>query len=117
MKGQKEAVVEYIKAFGYIVPDKVVLAHNHYEAIVDKVVQDIVNGIVSYGKDKTRMYDIRKYVRSMVKNHLNKASELNGGAYTPSSKKATPKEESPSLDRDSLTSGLSTALDMFMGVE
>lgn len=64
---------------------------------------------------------MRRYVRSMIKNHLNKAPELNGGVRpsgrgtaTFTTKKA---DKVPSLDRSALSPGLAAALDAFTGVE
>jgi hypothetical protein len=116
MKGQKEALVEYVKAFGYTVPSKVNLTNAHFESIVDRLVDDIQNDLVSYGKDKTIGHEVRKYVRSMIKNHLNKAKELNGGQYSPKTGKQKIVEKiSHPLDKTQLTPGLSNAFDKYMG--
>jgi hypothetical protein len=119
MKGQKEAVVEYIKGLGHILPSKVNLPTSEFEFIVDKVVCDIGNDRVSYGKDKTLTQEVRRYVRSMIKNHLNKAPELNGGIRkgTLNNTIVAKKQKGPTLDRGALTPGLTAALDAFTGAK
>lgn len=54
MKGQKEAVVEYIKGLGHILPSKVNLPTSEFEFIVDKVVCDIGHNL-AYHMAKIRL--------------------------------------------------------------
>jgi hypothetical protein len=82
-KGQKEAVIEYVKqALPGFVPFKdialVHLSHSALEAIKAHICTDISNGVVEYSKDPTNLAEVRTYGRSMVMNHLKKAKELNG---------------------------------------
>lgn len=43
------------------------------------VAQGITSGEVDYGKDKSDLKEVMKYVRGMVNNHFRKCKELNGG--------------------------------------
>lgn len=82
MKGQKQAVVEYVMAcLPAFKPGDValmMLTRDQLETIKKQVGDDMYSGVVEYGKapDFTEVY---QYARSMVMNHLKKAKELNGG--------------------------------------
>lgn len=116
MKGQKEALIDEIKNFGITLPTKVTLNAGQFELITDALTDGIVSGEIAYSKTSDTPQEIRRYVRSMIKNHLNKALELNGGVRKSTAAAAQPKKETgPALDKSALTSGLSGALDAFMG--
>ena len=116
MKGQKEAVVEVFQGLGYPIPCDMsrVLTSGDFERTVDIIVSGIVSGQIKYGKDKNNAHEVRKYVRSMVKNHMNKAKELNGGSYSPVAKKVEVEDKGPALDRSVLSPELTTALDKYV---
>lgn len=111
MMGQKQALLILIQGFSIKVPSKVNLTVAQFESLVNIMVDDIRVGNVSYGKDKNDSYEVRKYVRSMIKNHLNKAPELNGGVRKSSAGGAvfriTQKQATgPALDKSVLPKGL-----------
>jgi len=110
MIGQKEAVIACIRAFGITLPAKVNLTVAQFEAAADSITKDICNGLVSYSKPLNGI-EVRRYVRSMIKNHLNKAVELNGGTRKSSAGgavfKITQKPlTGPPLDKSVLPKGL-----------
>jgi hypothetical protein len=83
MKGQKQAVVEYVKQeLPSFVPYKdiaiVMLTNQQLELIKRNIACDIINGNVEYSKEKTNSAEVHAYARSMVMNHMKKAKELNG---------------------------------------
>jgi hypothetical protein len=83
VKGQKEAVVELVKAcLPNFHPYKdialISLSKDMLESIKYQVGCDIVHGNVEYGKDRGNHNEVMAYARSMVMNHLKKARELNG---------------------------------------
>jgi hypothetical protein len=83
MKGQKDAVVEKVKALlpGFI-PYKTValavLSQAQLESLKQDITVSIMSGAVDYGKDRTIGSEVVPYARSMVMNHLKKCRELNG---------------------------------------
>lgn len=85
MKGQKEAVVELVRRhLPNLKPGDCalnMLTGEELEAIKREIADKIVSGEISYGKDRGDLAQVRSYARSMVMNHLKKASELNGGSY------------------------------------
>lgn len=92
MIGQKEAVVSEVKrvlgaAFTPGVTDaRTLLTKAHKDEIAANITAMIENQQVTYGKKIESRETLRRYVRSMVDNHLKKAKELNGGsAYRPAS--------------------------------
>ena len=82
MKGQKEAVVEAVKAVlpGFI-PFKdialVLLSEEQLEDIKFDSGTAIIAGFIEYSKPLNQA-EVMIYARSMVMNHLKKAKELNG---------------------------------------
>lgn len=85
MTGQKEAVVDLVKAaLGVSFKPGVhkaldLLTESQIASIQSRIEQMIQSGQVSYGKDASNTSELRRYVRGMVMNHLKKAKELNGG--------------------------------------
>ncbi len=82
--GQKEAVVKevlsHLPTFSKYVDNAILkLSDAQLEAIKTSIYSDILAGNIEYGKDKTKLAEVRTYARSMVMNHLKKAKELNGG--------------------------------------
>src|SRR5690606_29597025 len=83
MLGQKQAVVEEVKA---LLPNFVpyqdvalnLLTRDQLESLKVTIGTKIVNGDIEYGKDKNNVGETMAYARSMVMNHLKKARELNG---------------------------------------
>lgn len=81
MKGQKEAVVEAVKAMlPHFKPYKdvalVMLSHQQLESIKQQIGHGIHIGVIEYSKANSG--EAFAYARSMVMNHLKKARELNG---------------------------------------
>jgi hypothetical protein len=83
MRGQKQAVVEYVKAYlpNFKLGDiaLMMLTKNQLEEIKTLVGNDIYAGRVEYSKARNSVAECRAYASSMVMNHLKKAKELNGG--------------------------------------
>lgn len=99
MKGQKEAVIEYVKqALPGFVEHKdnalQMLSAPQLEGLKKLLAHDIATGQVKYGKDVNSSAEVTTYARSMVMNHLKKAPELNGGV----SKSASPAKEKPAKE-------------------
>jgi hypothetical protein len=84
MKGQKQAVVDYVLGcLPLFQKGKDIalmqLTKDQLESIKFSVAEDIALGRVEYGKDPHNRAEVTAYARSMVMNHLKKAKELNGG--------------------------------------
>jgi pyruvate-formate lyase len=85
MQSQKDAVVELVKIklgatfTPYQDNALAALTPSQLNEIKEEVGQKILNSLVSYGKDNTKIGEVMAYARSMTMNHLKKARELNGG--------------------------------------
>ena len=83
MKGQKQAVVEMVRA---ALPNfnlykdiaLVMLTNTQLEHLKVDIGRGIIAGTIEYGKDAGKPGEVYAYSRSMVMNHLKKAKELNG---------------------------------------
>ena len=92
--GQKEAVVSqvlaHLPAFQKYIDNAILkLSNAQLEAIKDTIYHNILSGNVEYSKDKSKLFEVKSYARSMVMNHLKKAKELNGGHSFVSSPSST----------------------------
>jgi len=84
MKGQKQAVVDYVLGClpAFVKGQDIALMQltkEQLESIKFSIAEDIALGRVEYSKDITKIAEVTAYARSMVMNHLKKAKELNGG--------------------------------------
>jgi len=82
MKGQKEAVIDYVcgclpNFIKYKDMALIMLSKDQLESIKFSVAEDIMLGRVEYSKPLVKQ-EVTAYARSMVMNHLKKAKELNG---------------------------------------
>jgi hypothetical protein len=114
---QKDAVVKEVTS---LLPNFVkghdvaleLLSPSELEQVKSNVVSGILNGTIDYGKDAGNVKEVTAYGRSMVINHLKKASALNGGkaqvVVTPRSNaiKASLNVPSDGIDRSVLTEDL-----------
>src|ERR1035437_561921 len=98
MKGQKQAVVDLVKAhLPTFIPFKnialVMLTKDQLEDIKRKIAEGIMDASIEYGKLLIPS-EVASYARSMTMNHLKKARELNGNqVYTTNPTKALAKQE------------------------
>jgi len=85
MKSQKQAVVDEVaKTLGnsFVFGKDValsLLSTFDIDRICDSITDSICAGHVTYSKPTTIKRNVRIYVKSMVMNHLKRASSLNGG--------------------------------------
>lgn len=109
MKAQKQAVIDEVVAelgTSFTLNQTNALAsmtHDQLENIKNRVEAGILNGTIKYGKE-INIAEVKTYARSMVMNHLKKATELNGGqAKSVSVPKEKPaKEEKYGINKDIL---------------
>ena len=71
---------------------KDVLTNDQLTSIVDTITQGIMDGEIAYGKNLDEK-DVKKYVSSMVNNHLRKSKKLNGGTTHKPTKEGTKRDE------------------------
>lgn len=87
MKSQKQAVFDAVKQMKGSLTGE--LTNSEFDQVSEVVAGQILDGTVAFSDEAKAKYDttekVLSYTRSMVRNHMRKSPELNGGfPYTPS---------------------------------